>query len=58
MELTAASRLTIRPLREPFGFSRAHCQESGAAVLNIRDQRAGLRAADIQGDEIALFLPH
>ncbi len=45
-------------LARPFGFGRAHSQKSGASVFDIRYQRAGLGTADIQRDQIALFLAH
>ena len=45
-------------LARSFGFSRAHGQKARAAILNVRDQRARLGAADIQRDQIALLLPH
>src|SRR5437870_3215195 len=45
-------------LARPFGLSRAHSQESGAAIFDIGYQRARFRTPNIQRGEIALFLPH
>ena len=56
MELTARSRFTIWPLRQPFDSAAPSAAEFHAAVvIQLANQRAGLRAADIERHNVPFF---
>ena len=56
MELTAASRLTISPLRVPLDSAAPMARNLRAAVFDVGDQGAGLGAANVQRHEVTIFL--